>query len=97
MSEPAKVPPLAVRVCYGGRVQGVGFRATAVDIAGRYPVTGWVRNLPDGRVELLAEGAEADVRAFLAAVRAHWGRSIRDEQAEPCEPTGRYRRFDVTW
>ena len=50
--------PVARMVYYTGKVQGVGFRATAVDIAKDYPVTGWVKNLPDGRVQLLVEGPE---------------------------------------
>ena len=87
---------VGVLVHYSGRVQGVGFRATAEHIAGRYPVTGTVRNLPDGRVELLAEGARADVEAFLAAVRRRFTRYIADESADWQPATGRYSSFDVT-
>ena len=89
--------PIAVRVLFSGRVQGVGFRATAIHIAQRYPVTGWVRNLMDGRVELLAEGTEAGVNAFLGAIRGHWGRAIHDEQSDIREPTGKFRGFDVAY
>ena len=53
---------------YTGRVQGVGFRYTTQRIAADYPVDGFVKNLPDGRVELVAEGPPAQVQAFLAAV-----------------------------
>lgn len=56
-------------VYYSGHVQGVGFRYTTVDIARGFAVTGWVRNLTDGRVEVVAEGEEAAVAEFLAAVR----------------------------
>jgi acylphosphatase len=68
-------------VYYSGRVQGVGFRATAAGIAWRFAVAGWVRNLPDGRVELLAEGEPAAVLAFLAAVRERlrWNIDGEDE------------------
>src|SRR5262249_24442149 len=65
---PAK--PVARLVHHSGRVQGVGFRAATAQIARGYPVTGWVKNLPDGRVDLLVEGPEADVKKFLDAVRA---------------------------
>jgi acylphosphatase len=87
---------VGVLVHYTGRVQGVGFRATAESIAARYPVTGTVRNLPDGRVELLAEGSRADVEAFLAAVRARFARHIAAESADWQPATGRYTSFDVT-
>jgi len=53
-------------VYYSGRVQGVGFRANARHISRRYEVTGFVRNLPDGRVHLLAEGQQEHVEQFLA-------------------------------
>jgi len=55
-------------VYYSGHVQGVGFRYTACQVATRFAVTGYVRNLPDGRVELVAEGTAAEVDAFLRAV-----------------------------
>ena len=59
----------AKHVFYEGRVQGVGFRYTARQIAKGWDVTGWVRNLPDGRVELLVGGDSAEVEGFLAAMR----------------------------
>lgn len=55
-----------VRVIVSGRVQGVAFRQSAVDEAQRVGVVGWVRNLPDGRVEVVAEGERAAVEALLA-------------------------------
>jgi acylphosphatase len=58
-----------VVVFYSGRVHGVGFRATVRHVACGFDVTGLVRNLPDGRVELIAEGAKAELDAFLAAIR----------------------------
>jgi acylphosphatase len=87
---------VGVLVHYTGRVQGVGFRATAESIAGRYPITGTVRNLPDGRVELLAEGERAVVEAFLTAVRARFARHIAAESVDWQAATGRYSSFDVT-
>jgi acylphosphatase len=55
-------------VYFSGRVQGVGFRYTTLQTAREYEVAGLVRNLPDGRVELEAEGREGEVRDFIAAV-----------------------------
>jgi acylphosphatase len=87
--------PVGVLVRYTGRVQGVGFRATAAGIAELFPVTGYVRNCPDLSVELLAEGPESAVGRFLAAVRARFDRHIHTETPTPVPPTGRYTSFDV--
>lgn len=57
-----------VVVHYSGRVQGVGFRVTVRHIACGYDVTGTVRNLPDGRVELVAEGMKSELKAFIDGV-----------------------------
>ena len=59
---------IAKHVFYEGRVQGVGFRYTVRYLAKGYDVIGWVRNLPDGRVELLAGGQPEEVDAFLQAI-----------------------------
>ena len=57
-----------VTVYYSGRVHGVGFRATVRYLACGYDVTGMVRNLPDGRVELIAEGARKELESFLKGI-----------------------------
>jgi acylphosphatase len=85
----------AVRVLYRGKVQGVGFRATAVLLAQDYAVSGWVRNLRDGSVELWAEGPEAEVESFLTAIRDHWQGYVSDEERTPQEPTGEHDGFEV--
>jgi len=59
---------IARHVFYEGRVQGVGFRYTVRYIAKGYNVIGWVRNLPDGRVELLAGGEPEEITGFLEAI-----------------------------
>ncbi len=68
-----------VRVSYTGRVQGVGFRATAAAIAERFDVTGWVRNEPDGSVLLEVQGTEPEIAAFRQALRVRMERNIRGE------------------
>jgi acylphosphatase len=75
------------RVYYSGRVQGVGFRYTSQHIARSFDVAGYVRNLPDGRVELVAEGAPAEVDEFLRAIRAAMDRYIVDVTVESCPPS----------
>ena len=57
----------SVQVHYEGRVQGVGFRWTVKDLSREFDVAGTVKNLPDGRVEVVAQGDETD--GFLDAIR----------------------------
>jgi acylphosphatase len=64
------------RLNYRGRVQGVGFRATARSIARAHPVTGWVRNEPDGTVTLEVQGAAGAVDRYLDGLFAEMGRNI---------------------
>jgi len=59
---------ISKRVHYEGRVQGVGFRYTVRQIAKEYDVIGWVRNLADGRVELLAGGETDELDGFLESI-----------------------------
>jgi acylphosphatase len=59
---------ISLQVFYEGHVQGVGFRFSVRHIAKGFDVTGWVRNLADGRVELQVSGDEEEVRAFLDEV-----------------------------
>ncbi len=94
-ADPPAKPEKADMVFYSGKVQGVGFRATAVEIAKDYPVSGWVKNLPDGRVQLLAEGPADAVEKFLKAIRSHWQDNIEKEDVQPQTPTGKYKTFEI--
>ncbi|QDV36490.1 acylphosphatase [Tautonia plasticadhaerens] len=85
------------RVSYDGRVQGVGFRATACRIADDFEVGGTVRNLDDGRVELVVEGPEDEVETFLAAVRSELRRVIREEHSENLPPGEPFPGFRVAY
>jgi acylphosphatase len=89
---------MAKGVVYSGRVQGVGFRATAVAIAGRHPsVRGWVRNLSDGRVELFADGPAGAVDAFLTELREYMDGYIDREDVFDRDPDDDLRGFRVTY
>jgi acylphosphatase len=83
------------RVFYSGHVQGVGFRFTAERIARQFKVTGWVRNLSDGRVELLAEGDPGEVARFLARLTEVLSDHIHsaDQSDEPA--TGEFSDFSI--
>ena len=72
----------SLQVFYEGNVQGVGFRWTVRDAAKGFDVTGWVRNLPDGRVELQVTGEEAEVRAFLDRITQGELHSLIRKQTE---------------
>jgi acylphosphatase len=85
------------RVVYHGRVQGVGFRATTCAIASRFSVTGYVRNLPDGTVELVAEGTENEVEQFLAAVARHFARNVTRADVEPFNRAESFSGFGVRY
>jgi acylphosphatase len=88
--------PVRKKVLYAGHVQGVGFRYTAQRLAASHPVAGYVRNLPDGRVELVAEGDAAAVQHFLDSVARRLAENIetRDTSDEPPEGlTGFQIRF----
>lgn len=81
---------------YSGHVQGVGFRYAVKRLTTGFEVTGTVRNLEDGRVELVAEGARAELEAFLEGVReSEVGRFIRLEQASWSEAKNEFRGFEI--
>jgi len=80
-------------VWYSGHVQGVGFRYTVLSLARGAEVTGYVQNLPDGRVHLVAEGETRDVDEFLNAVAEHMRGYIRRTTEERGPATGLYRQF----
>ena len=85
-----------MQVFYAGRVQGVGFRYQARQVASGFEVTGIVRNLPDGRVELVAEGTTDELKGFREAIRGSGlGPMIRDEQENWTEPSGEFRGFEI--
>jgi acylphosphatase len=89
-------PMTAKMVHYSGNVQGVGFRATAKMIAKDFRVTGWVKNLADGRVQLFVEGTDEEIDKLLKAIRARWKGSIEKEQIEEQKPSGKFKSFEIT-
>jgi len=88
---------VARRFVISGRVQGVGFRYFTKDTADREGVTGWVRNLPDGRVEALVEGeADAVTRVERALWQGPGGARVATVAVDDTEaPSGAYHGFSV--
>ena len=85
-----------MQIFYSGRVQGVGFRYTVRTVAAGFEVAGTVRNLADGRVELLAEGDRKELEAFQDAIReAGLAANIRNEDAIWSEAGGGFRGFEI--
>jgi acylphosphatase len=80
---------------YAGQVQGVGFRFQTLRIARGYDVVGFVRNLPDGRVQLVAEGAKQDLDRFLAEVAESMSGYIRRCTSTTSAATGEFDAFVV--
>jgi acylphosphatase len=70
------------RIHYWGTVQGVGFRMTTKRVAARFAVTGYVRNLADGQVEVVVQGDAAEVERFLGAVAERMGSYIQGHEIE---------------
>jgi acylphosphatase len=83
------------QVFYSGHVQGVGFRYTTRRIAEKFEVTGFVQNLPDGRVELVVEGTTEELTAFLAAVDERLGSHIRSTAIDSRTANGEFRNFAI--
>lgn len=84
-----------IHAYYTGRVQGVGFRFTAEDVANDLGVFGWVRNLRDGRVEIVAQGEEDALKDFLARIKQYFSRYIQDVNVEWQAATGEFKDFGI--
>jgi acylphosphatase len=83
-------------ILYSGNVQGVGFRYAAREVAEGFDVCGTVRNLPDGRVELVAEGDMRELESFRQAIRESGvGSLIRNEVFQTTPPRGEFKGFQI--
>jgi len=83
------------RLIFQGHVQGVGFRATARSIAARFPISGWVRNEPDGTVSMEVQGSECDVDEFLMDLDEQLGGYITSKNTSDIEPDETESGFDI--
>jgi len=82
-------------IYFSGTVQGVGFRYTTLSFAQQFLLTGWVKNLSDGRVEAIVEGSREKIEELLLRLKGQFGSFIRDQHIEWTETRGEFKDFSV--
>ena len=87
----------ARHIVFIGRVQGVGFRFTAQRIACRYSLAGFVRNMPNGSVEMFAQGHPDDIDDCLGDLQESFANYIRETKIEDIPSDPRYKEFNITF
>ena len=88
--------PERLHVYFSGHVQGIGFRYSVKQLTLEFEVTGWIKNLPDGRVEMVAEGKHYELETFQAAIPdAGLRRFIHETHSNWSEGTGEFKDFEI--
>jgi acylphosphatase len=82
-------------VIFRGQVQGVGFRYTTRQVTARFPVVGFVRNQPDGTVQLVVEGEPAELDRLIQTVAAEFEGYITDQTSHVSSATGEFSHFSI--
>ncbi len=82
-----------IHVFFTGKVQGVGFRQTAKETANKLGLKGWIKNLPDARVEMVLEGPEGDLRLLMDRLREDF--EIDDTEIRVEHHTGTFKSFEI--
>ncbi len=88
---------VARHIIFVGSVQGVGFRFAAHRMAGRHQLTGYVRNLSDGTVEMLAQGPAKDIDDCISDIQNCLTGHVREVKADEVPPNPRYTDFRITF
>ena len=83
------------QIIFNGNIQGVGFRFTTRTFAKECGVTGWVKNLPDGKVEILAEGEENGIHKLCDLLEVQFEGFIRGKQIKFSNASGKFKDFQV--
>ncbi|MFA5090123.1 MAG: acylphosphatase [Candidatus Omnitrophota bacterium] len=86
-----------LHVYYSGMVQGVGFRFTLVELARAAGIFGWVKNLPDARVEVIAEAEEDELKDFLEKIHGQFASHIRDADVVWLAAADEFSDFNVRY
>ena len=87
----------AKHIIFSGSVQGVGFRFTALRMANRCKLTGFVRNLPDGSVEIVAQGPACDIDNCIGDIRQHFSSYISETQILDIPINPKYKDFQISY
>ena len=88
---------IAKHIIFIGRVQGIGFRFTSFHAANRHKLTGFVRNLPDGTVEMLAQGAGDDINDCVRDIEDSFSAYIKETKIEEVPPESQHKEFKITF
>jgi acylphosphatase len=88
---------IAKHIIFSGQVQGVGFRFTAFNIANRHQLTGFVRNLPDGTVEMLIQGTSGAIDDCIRDIEKEFGGYIRETEIKEIPPNPLYTDFKIAF
>lgn len=84
-----------INILFSGRVHGVGFRLTAYSIANRHKIFGWVKNIPEGKVEILAQGKQENIDLFLNSINDFFKHHIDDYNVKQVISEEKYSDFQV--
>jgi acylphosphatase len=87
----------AKHIVFSGSVQGVGFRFTALNIANHYRLTGYVRNLPNGTVEMLAQGPAQIIDSCVRDIEDSFSGCVRQTEVQPATPDPKLTDFRITF
>ncbi|OHB58759.1 MAG: hypothetical protein A2173_07825 [Planctomycetes bacterium RBG_13_44_8b] len=88
---------IAKHIIFTGQVQGVGFRYTAHRIANRYQLTGFVRNLYDGTVEMLAQGSGQDIDNCIEDIKTSFAGYISETRINEIPSNPKYKDFRISF
>jgi acylphosphatase len=88
---------VAKHIVFSGQVQGVGFRFTALNTANNYNLTGYVRNLPGGKVEMLVQGPEKTIDSCIQDIQDSFAGYIRQTDVEAVTPDPNITDFRITF
>jgi acylphosphatase len=88
---------IAKHIIFTGQVQGVGFRFTAFNMANRHQLTGFVRNLPDGTVEMLIQGTSGAIDDCIRDIKEYFSSYIRETKIKEIPSNSQYKDFEITF